>query len=111
MLALELGIQQIPSWESLPQGVLTKEDIRGHIRRWKSQVVIPAIQQQEFEWKQRACSKIGWEPPPPIAPQSGDDEEYVLDTPTGARVQSMVFRHYSRVPWLLGGGKEETSLM
>ena len=64
VLALELGIQQIPSWESLPQGVLTKEDIRGHIRRWKSQVVIPAIQQQEFEWKQRACSKIGWEPPP-----------------------------------------------
>ncbi|CAE7905187.1 unnamed protein product, partial [Symbiodinium necroappetens] len=63
VLALELGIQQIPSWESLPQGVLTKEDIRGHIRRWKSQVVIPAIQQQEFEWKQRACSKIGWEPP------------------------------------------------
>lgn len=63
VLALELGIQLIPSWESLPHGVVTREDIRGHIRRWKSQVVIPAIRLQENVWKQRACSKIGWEPP------------------------------------------------
>ena len=47
----------------------------------------------------------------PIAPQPGDDEEYVLDTPTVAHLPGVVFRIAYWHLGCQGGGKEETNLI
>ena len=105
VLALEFGIQQIPSWH-----LMSREDVRGFVRRWKSQVVIPAISRQETLWKQRACSKIGWDPPP-LLHRSLAMTRNIFWTSRLGRACKVWFCDSSLAPWLSWAGKEETNIL